>query len=208
LIFPRRGLICQTYSGNPLRKVDLIQWSRLYQYNEDDFSLQILVSNMILFQITSLQVYKEKLLIHMLLIVFMFLCIRAVWKFVKNKKCKSKVVFMVLIFTTTTILNEIKLNIRYKLEIKNFKLQTSNFKLQTSNFKLQTSNFKLQTSNFKLQTSNFKLQTANCKLQTANCKLQTSNFNFEYLSGNFKLNLYSELDAWFTTIILKMGKLS
>ena len=79
-------MICTMYSSQ-----------RFNQYNSDDFS--IVVQNFIsLLQITGFQVNKEKLLV-----VSMFMCIHTVEKLGRNKKFKSKVVIIVLIYTTTTV---------------------------------------------------------------------------------------------------------
>ena len=83
-------MICTMYSGQ-----------RLNQYNSGDFSIvvQIFIS---LLQITGFQVNKEKLLINSFSL-FLCLCIHTVEKLGRNKKFKSKVVIIVLIYTTTTV---------------------------------------------------------------------------------------------------------
>ena len=61
----------------------------VYQYNEDDYLLLMVWSMTSVFQISSLHVNKEKLLIYSASHVYMYLL--AVWKL------KSKVVFIVFI---------------------------------------------------------------------------------------------------------------
>ena len=74
----------------------LIYRSRhLYQHKEDNFSVSVLISNYtILIQITSPQVKRED---RHLLFVSMFFCV------VQQFEPKPKVVFIVLIFSTTTV---------------------------------------------------------------------------------------------------------
>ena len=68
----------------------------VYQYNEDDYLLLMVWSMTSVFQISSLHVNKEKLLIYSASHVYMYLL--AVWKL------KSKVVFIVFINTTMTFI--------------------------------------------------------------------------------------------------------
>ena len=74
----------------------LIYRSRhLYQHKEDNFSVSVLISNYtILIQITSPQVKRED---RHLLFVSMFFCV------VQQFEPKPKVVFIVFIFSTTTV---------------------------------------------------------------------------------------------------------
>ena len=105
-----------SYLINPWNETFLIltpwftySW-RLHQYNEDDFSVWIWLLSAIGKLLISEQ---RKSVSWQLLFVYLYICIHAASKLVRNPKLKLKVVFIVLIHTTATVFYQTYIMFKY-----------------------------------------------------------------------------------------------